>query len=137
MRWKRFHIEDKETIVTLLCQPAYRMSAVYAMKQFRSRLEEVIRQNPEFRTSHIPLEVSQDGDEFIQSMLTASSMVRVGPMAGVAGAFAEVALEGLLHTGAPEAVVDNGGDIALSVLSPVTIGIYTGNAAVQNLGFKI
>lgn len=58
-------------------------------------------------------------------------------MAAVAGAIADSAVRAMCHAGSRHAVFDNGGDIALFIRKPVIVGLYTGMAAFQNLGFRI
>ncbi len=48
-------------------------------------------------------------------------------MAAVAGALAEAAGLFLLNH-SPEVIVENGGDIFISVIEPVSVGIYAGNS---------
>jgi ApbE superfamily uncharacterized protein (UPF0280 family) len=42
----------------------------------------------------------------------------------------------VLSAGALEAVVDNGGDIALKILDPVRVGIYTGKVGPDHFAFE-
>lgn len=99
----------------------------------RHRLEAYIRQVPEFRTSLEPLTNLQrkHGPASIpriaRIMLDASSKTGVGPMAAVAGAFAQTACETGLEAGDGTTAVENGGDIYITGTGePVEllIGIY-------------
>ncbi len=47
-------------------------------------------------------------------------------MAAVAGTMAQLAGEAGMQAGAPEAIVENGGDIYIQAAAPVTIGLYAG-----------
>jgi ApbE superfamily uncharacterized protein (UPF0280 family) len=136
-RWTRHHIERQETIITLLCGNRYRSTAERAAAQFRNLLTDHIRRVPAFLTSHQPLLAPEGTDARILQMYEAASRTGVGPMASVAGAFADAVLQSLLAAGAPEAVADNGGDIALFITEPVRIGIYAGNASVKRLAFHV
>jgi ApbE superfamily uncharacterized protein (UPF0280 family) len=135
MRWCRHHIEQKETIITLLCAKAYVPAAGHALRALRTRLEDLIRADEAFETSHQPL--SRSLPTPLNLMVSSAARMNVGPMACVAGLFAECALNSVLNAGAKEAVADNGGDIALHVRAPVTVGIYTGPSALNNLAFRI
>jgi ApbE superfamily uncharacterized protein (UPF0280 family) len=55
-------------------------------------------------------------------------------MASVAGAIAEKAVEDMMAAGARQAVVDNGGDIALLLEREVSVGLYAGER-IKGLGF--
>lgn len=136
-RWDRIHLEQDESIMTLLCDKRYCMIAESAINKFRTKLNDLIKNCPEFKTSHEPLAAPTNSHSQIKRMYDAAFKVNVGPMASVAGAIAEIALTALLEAGAKEAIVDNGGDIALSVNATTAIGIYAGSSSVQNLAFKI
>ena len=58
-------------------------------------------------------------------------------MASVAGAFAEACLRDMVHAGAEEAIVDNGGDIAFLIREPVRVGIFAGASKAGNLAFEL
>jgi len=57
-------------------------------------------------------------------------------MASVAGAIAECALKRMIESGATHAIVENGGDIAMFISFPVTVGIYASEKGIRNLGLK-
>jgi ApbE superfamily uncharacterized protein (UPF0280 family) len=137
MRWTRQHFEEKETIVTILCEKAYIRTGEKRLIQCRQILEDYIRKDPKFGTTHEPHKPLKGANEFILRMCAESAEAGVGPMASVAGTFAHESLKSMLKAGAKEAVVDNGGDIALQVSEPVTVGIYAGNAQVKDLAFVI
>ena len=137
MRWTRKHFEHKETIVTILCEEKYIRAGEERLMQCRKILEAYIRKDPEFGTTHAPHEPIPGAEKFIAQMCAESARVDVGPMASVAGTFALESLTAMLQAGAEEAVVDNGGDIALQVREPVTIGIYAGNSQIKDLAFVI
>lgn len=60
-------------------------------------------------------------------MLAAGRAAGVGPMAAVAGAIAEGVGRRLLKDfGLRELVVENGGDLWLSLQEPLTVGVYAG-----------
>jgi ApbE superfamily uncharacterized protein (UPF0280 family) len=59
-------------------------------------------------------------------------------MAAVAGTMAQLAAQAGLAAGAPEAVVENGGDIFVQSGAPVTIGLYPGTPALtRQLAFSL
>jgi ApbE superfamily uncharacterized protein (UPF0280 family) len=60
-------------------------------------------------------------------MAAASSKVGVGPMAAVAGAFAEHVGKGLLRY-SDEVIVENGGDIYIRSKKSRLIGVYAGDS---------
>ena len=92
----------------------------------RKILEEYLQRFPKFRHSLEPLDLDFDAPEVAQRMVRAARKVGVGPMAAVAGAMAQYVAEAGLKAGAREVIVENGGDIYLQTIEPVTIGLYSG-----------
>ena len=104
----------------------------------RKILDAYISRHPRFRTSLTPLTVSADDPEVVRRMAHAGQRVGVGPMAAVAGAMAQLAVEAAVSAGAREAIVDNGGDIYLVAAAPVTIALYTGRTPLaDHLAFSV
>jgi len=103
----------------------------------REYIQRYISHNPEFATSHYPVEVESRAPDIIQGMATAGHRVIVGPMASVAGAIAEYVVERIVAEGASHIIFDNGGDIAMYLEHPIIVGIYAGTHGPNNLGFKI
>ncbi len=126
MRWQRHHIEIGESILTVLVEKKFFPAAVDSVRRTRGLLRQWISLHPEFAASHDPLDIPDRVPESIKRMYLSAEKSGVGPMAAVAGMVAWECLDSLLKAGAPEAVVDNGGDIALFVTSPVLVGLYCG-----------
>jgi len=133
----RHVIRIKETIATIVAEAAYLPVAEAEIRKQRELLEEYIRRDPEFRTTLIPHPVLPGAPSIVLRMAEAASQAGVGPMAAVAGAIAEFTLRAMIEAGATHALVDNGGDIALSIDRPVTVGIFTGPSAVRDIGLRV
>lgn len=133
---KRHEIRIKETVATIIADEKFIPVAEAEIRRQRSCLENYILENPRFRTALEPLSVPEDAPEIVRRMAQSSAKVGVGPMAAVAGAIAEFALKAMIETGATHAIVDNGGDIALTLTQPVVVGIFTGPAKIEDLGLK-
>jgi len=104
----------------------------------RRVLEEYIDRHPAFRQSLKPLALRTQAPEVAQRMAQAARLVGVGPMTAVAGAMAQCAAEAGLGAGAPEAIVENGGDIYVRAVEPVVIGLHTGTAELADrLAFSL
>ena len=99
-------------------------------------LRKYIARDPGFLHSLRPREVEQDAPEIVKTMAEAAGLFGVGPMAAVAGAIAQKAVEAALMAGACEAVVDNGGDIVMSLQTPLLVGLFAGSSPVKGLAFK-
>jgi ApbE superfamily uncharacterized protein (UPF0280 family) len=137
MRWRRTHYQDKETIVTLLCKSEFISAGMEALRSVRIELEDYIAADPVFAKTHAPHDPMPDASDLVRQMCSATRLAGVGPMASVAGAFASKALEQMIRSGAKEGVVDNGGDIALTIREPILMGIYAGKSSIRNLAFQI
>jgi ApbE superfamily uncharacterized protein (UPF0280 family) len=128
---KRFKFQYKETIVTILTDSdEHYRTAVKAILEARSEIEDYIFHNPDFFTSYEPIECS--GGEIINRMCRAAKVAGVGPMAAVAGTIAAYAVEKMMEAGTELAVVDNGGDIVIHSDRDLLVGIYP-----SNLAFKV
>jgi ApbE superfamily uncharacterized protein (UPF0280 family) len=104
----------------------------------RTVLERYLERHPLFGTSFEPVAALEGAPEVALRMARAAACVGVGPMAAVAGTMAQLAAEAGVAAGAPEAIVENGGDIFLTAREPVTVVLYTGQAKVAaNLAFEI
>jgi ApbE superfamily uncharacterized protein (UPF0280 family) len=92
---------------------------------YRYQVESYISQHPAFLHTFAPLPPDPYAPPIIREMLHAAESSGVGPMAAVAGAFAEMVGRDLLQH-SNEIVVENGGDIYMNVTHDMTIGIYAG-----------
>jgi ApbE superfamily uncharacterized protein (UPF0280 family) len=69
----------------------------------------------------------------VERMFAYGQRTGVGPMASVAGVFAEGVGEALMHEfGMDECIVENGGDLYLNISEPVTVSIFAGNSPLSN-----
>jgi ApbE superfamily uncharacterized protein (UPF0280 family) len=114
----------KEAIFRICCE-AFDAVVAEIVSQ-RKILEGYIASHQEFGKALKPLDIRPDAPPVAAQMAKAARRVGVGPMAAVAGAMAQRAAEAGLAAGAPEAIIENGGDIYLKAIEPVTIGLHTG-----------
>ncbi len=123
VRYRRFRFKYKETVVTILAEDVrYYDIAVKAIIEARREIEDTIRKDPTFQITLEPMDC--DGN-VVGRMCRASKLANVGPMATVAGMIAQYAVERMVESGASFAVIDNGGDIAMFLDRPITVGIFT------------
>jgi ApbE superfamily uncharacterized protein (UPF0280 family) len=126
----------KEAVLRICCEP-FEVVTQEIVRQ-RAILEDYIRRHPHFQHSLQPVAASADAPEVAVRMARAASTVGVGPMAAVAGAMAQLAVEAALAAGAEEAIVDNGGDIYLHTIEAVIIGLYPGESEqIGRLAFSL
>jgi ApbE superfamily uncharacterized protein (UPF0280 family) len=126
----------KEAVLRICCEPF--AAVTQEIVRQRAILEDYIRRDPNFQHSLKPIPISADAPEVARRMACAANTVGVGPMAAVAGAMAQLAVEAALKAGAEEAIVDNGGDIYLQTVEPVIIGLYPGESGqIGRLAFSL
>lgn len=126
-----FTVAVQETDLFILAQTPLAEQARASILNHRYQLEAYIRRHPLFLDSFSPLPPDPLAPPMIREMLRAAEMADVGPMAAVAGAFAEAVGRDLLESSA-EVVVENGGDLYLTVAEEITIGIYAGDSPLSN-----
>lgn len=126
----------KETFATLIAAERFLDLAAGTIAEARAAIETYIARRPRFRTSLEPLAVEREAPPLIRRMAAAATLAGVGPMAAVAGAIAQVTVEALAAAGCKHVIIDNGGDIVLFIDRPVTVGIFTGPAAVRNIALR-
>lgn len=96
---------------------------------YRKVLEDHIRMHPEFRDSLTPVVAPGGVHPIITEMSDAALAAGTGPMSAVAGAMAEYICRDLLAKyAADEVVVENGGDIFLRIVAPVTVAVHAGSS---------
>jgi hypothetical protein len=126
-----FAVAVQETDLFILAESSLADRARESILNYRYQLEAYIRQHPPFLKSFSPLPPDPLAPPMIRDMLRAAAIAGVGPMAAVAGAFAETVGSDLLQYSG-EIVVENGGDLYLKVNHDITIGIYAGASPISN-----
>jgi ApbE superfamily uncharacterized protein (UPF0280 family) len=122
-----FQVAVKETDLYIRASTDLSIEAVAAINDVRGPLERYIREHPVFLHSLEPLPVDRNGPEIVQRMGQAARLAKVGPMAAVAGAVAQMVGEKLLNYSG-EIIVENGGDIYLKVGRKRVIAIFAGES---------
>ena len=125
---KRFELSFKESKIVVFCDLDSCGGADKELEKTYIQLEEYLRNNPFYQSTYDPVEVDDKAPGIVKVMAESSRKASVGPMATVAGAFSEHLMNFLLDSGATEAIVENGGDIALNVKNEVTVGLYAGSS---------
>jgi hypothetical protein len=107
-----FEVVHAETDLQVSAVRDLSVEAGALVRELRAQLEAFIAAFPRFAESHVPVEVDPGAPALARAMAEAAAVAEVGPMAGVAGAFAEAVARGLEPLSA-EVVVENGGDLYL------------------------
>ena len=104
----------------------------------RADLDRYFALHPSVRTAMQPVPLTEDAPEILRRMQRASVLTGVGPMAAVAGCFAQMAADAACRAGAEEALVENGGDIYLRASRNLTVGLYASDGSpVSGLAFRV
>jgi len=98
---------------------------------YRTQLEKYIEEDPVFRTTLEPHLLPLTAPPLALAMTKAANMAGVGPMAAVAGAFAQFIGRDLLAK-VKEVIIENGGDIFLQVKEKIKISVYAGSSPLSN-----
>lgn len=107
------------------------------IRDCRAQIKLAIARRPSFLTSLTPLDEDPTDPPVVQNMIRAGKKAGTGPMAAVAGAVADYVGRRLLPR-SPELIIENGGDIFLTVAQPVIIGLYAGDSPLTGrLGIRI
>ena len=125
-----FEVIVKETDLLVRAERDLSKETRESVLTYRHQLETYIAANPAFQESFLPLMDDPYAPEIVREMIRTSQLARVGPMAAVAGAVAEMVSRDLLKF-SKEVIVENGGDIYLATSKERTIGIYAGNSALS------
>ena len=133
-------------------QAVYRVHSAHfqavsrCIRRMWNELEEYIALHPRFADSSTPLPPQKNPPglnrearpESVERMLRASQATGVGPMAAVAGTFAQLAAEAGREAGDTEIVVENGGDIYMYLEQPLVLALWVGpDSPFRNLAFTI
>ena len=133
---KRQRICVRETCAWVSAEERFLELAEGAIAAARAEIEAAIDAQPLFLTSLEPLPIDMTAPPLARRMAAAAALAGVGPMAAVAGAIAQFTVEALVAAGARHVVVDNGGDLVLRLDRPLTIGIFTGPAAIRDIALR-
>jgi len=101
--------------------------ALFVLRDARRQISGYIRRDPSFLSALRPHPVPEDAPPLVHKMAEAGRKAGVGPMAAVAGAIAEYVGRELSRLSG-EVIVENGGDVFLSIASPRRVGILAGNS---------
>jgi len=132
-----FEVEVKETNLWIQAERDLSEPARYIVIRLRDELESYISHHPEFAASLLPVSPSPFAPPIVQLMILSSEVAKVGPMAAVAGAIAELVGKDLASL-SKELIVENGGDIFLQSERARVVEIYAGTSPFSHsLGLKV
>ncbi|MCW4031963.1 MAG: UPF0280 family protein [Candidatus Bathyarchaeota archaeon] len=113
-------------------------NALESILRNRLKVEKYALKNPIFLKALGPIQITSDSPEVIKRMAYAAESANVGPMAAVAGAISDLAVEKMIEDGAKIAIVENGGEISAISKREFNIAINTGSPSFsEGFGLKI
>jgi len=143
-RFRSFGVNYKETDLWIGVDPtSFReeMKEIAHSKvvQLRTEMEAYLLRDPIFGTTFEPHQVEPNAPEIVKVMAEAANHAGVGPMASVAGVFAEMVGQHLMQQfKTQELVVENGGDIFLKINRNLLMSVYAGNSPLsEKIGIEI
>jgi ApbE superfamily uncharacterized protein (UPF0280 family) len=128
----------KETQCTILSdrQQAIQV-AIESIKRNRQELELYVRANPKFLYTLKPI-TAPEKPLVAKLMAVAAQKASVGPMAAVAGAIADLAIEEMKREGCEVAVVEDGGEIAAASNRTIDVAVAAGEEPLsKRFGFRL
>ncbi len=128
----------KETQCTILSDRQQGIdSAIASIKRNRQELELYVRANPKFLYTFEPIALPEK-PLVANLMAIAAQTANVGPMAAVAGALADLAVEDMKRVGCEVAVVENGGEISAFSNQPINVAVAAGEEPLsRRFGFRL
>lgn len=128
----------KESQCTLISESQTAIEAAKeSIQRSRFELELYVRANPKFLYTLTPIPAPKK-PLVAKMMAEATQKANVGPMAAVAGAIADLAVQDMLKTGCQVAVVENGGEIMAHSNQPVDVAVAAGNEPLsRRFGFRL
>lgn len=127
----------KETDLHIMTRGVWLKEARDVVLRLRRQVELAIEDDREFLYSLKPIAVKDTASSIVRIMAEAARLADVGPMAAVAGAISQMLGEAL-RAYSEEIVIENGGDLYVHCLRPLTVGIYAGKSPLSGrLGIRL
>jgi ApbE superfamily uncharacterized protein (UPF0280 family) len=132
------HFTHKESQCTIISdQQKAIQAAVESIKRNYLELELYVRANPKFLHTLTPIDAPEK-PLVARVMAVAAEKAGVGPMAAVAGAIADLAVEDMFRVGCEVAVVEDGGEISAKSNRPVDVAVAAGEEPLsKRFGFRL
>jgi uncharacterized protein len=143
-RFRSFTTGYKETDLWIGIDPCsfqdeMKIFCLDRIKLYRTELENYLAIDPEYGRSLKPYQTNRYAPELASSMAKAAQKANVGPMAAVAGAFAQKLGNDLMDNyKINEIAIENGGDIFLHLINPLILSIFAGKSPLSGkIGIEI
>lgn len=130
-----FRVVEGHTDLHIHAEQELHERALKTVRTLRHDLERYLAAHPRFGESFVPVPVDASAPGVVLDMARAADVAGVGPMATVAGAFAE-AVARSLEPHSAEVIVENGGDVYLMGRRERVVGLWAGEHAPE-VGLRI
>ncbi len=132
-----FEVVCKETDLFCCTKGNLKSFIEESVISLRYKIENYIKQRPEFLESLSPIEYDRFAPDIVKEMIEASACIGVGPMACVAGAIAEF-IGRDIEKHSDEFIIENGGDIFLKTNKYRNVLIYAQDSPFsERLGIRV
>lgn len=132
-----FEVKVRETDLWIAAGERLESEARDLVFAARQPLESYLSEHPELLSTLSPVADDPLAPPIVRGMIRASGQAGVGPMASVAGSIAEHVGKGLLRF-TDRVVVENGGDVFLSLDRPVTVRVFAGRSPLsRRIGLSV
>jgi uncharacterized protein len=132
----RFQAVIEETDLLVVAERDLTSEVLDIVRGLRGQLKAYIGIHPEFLTSFVPVDVSDQAPEIVRRMADAGRAFSVGPMASVAGTIAQIVAEELRGL-SPNILVENGGDAFLCSTTERVVGLLPFPDQGMTLGLRL
>jgi ApbE superfamily uncharacterized protein (UPF0280 family) len=133
---ENYTLKESQCIIISDKQEAIQ-AAKESIKHNRQELELYVRANPAFLHTLIPISAPEK-PIVVKMMAEAAQKACVGPMAAVAGAIADLAVEDMKRVGCRVAVIENGGEIMADSNVPIDVAVAAGDEPLsKRFGFRL
>ncbi len=120
-----FSVKVSQTDLWISAERDLKKEAEFFVLNARNQVEAYIERHPEFLSTLLPWPEDPTAPPVVKEMIKAGRNAGIGPMSAVAGAIAEYVGRKLLRFSS-EVIVENGGDVFLSLNRAVTVGVFFG-----------
>ncbi len=126
-RWVSYRVQVESTDLYIRSHTNEALKVQKQVRELRSVLIKHMQRQPEFLDSLVPVPRMRGVHPMVMSMYRAAESAGTGPMAAVAGGIAQWVGEDLIPR-SREVIVENGGDLYLSLQQPGRSTLYAGDS---------
>lgn len=131
-----FQVVLEHTDLFVTAQADLREPMLDLVRTLRGELKNFMLMTPGFRESLVPVPVPDDAPLVAREMARAAAAVNVGPMAAVAGTFAQLVADHFARI-SPNIIVENGGDLYLHSTRERTVALLGDPESGARLGLSL